>query len=92
MARKIHIYQQLDLKNKLSKQAGQRLIHGHTEHFDGCQMGEGTGRMGEEVRGLRSTNRQLQNSPGDVKYSGGRGVAKECIHMTRDRNSGGGMA
>ena len=26
----------------------------------------GRGRMGEEVRGLRSTHRQLQNSRGDV--------------------------
>ena len=28
--------------------------------------GRGRGRMCEEVRGLRSTNRQLQNSHGDV--------------------------
>ena len=38
--------------------------------------------MGEEVRGLRSTNRQLQNSHGDVKYGTGNGVAKELILMT----------
>ena len=38
--------------------------------------------MGEEVRGLRSTNRQLQNCHGDVKNSIGNGVAKELIHMT----------
>ena len=38
--------------------------------------------MGEEVRGLRSTNRQLQNSHGDVKYSVGNGVAKELMCMT----------
>ena len=31
--------------------------------------------MGEEVKGLRSTNRQLQNSHGDIKYSIGNGVA-----------------
>ena len=37
--------------------------------------------MGEEVRGL-STNRQLQNSNGDVKYSRGNGVAKGLIGMT----------
>ena len=35
--------------------------------------------MGEEVRGLRSTNRQLWNSHGDVKYSVGNGVATELI-------------
>ena len=36
--------------------------------------------MGEEVRELRSTNRQLQNSHGDVKYRVGNGVAKERIY------------
>ena len=40
--------------------------------------------MGEEVSGLRSTNRQLQNSHGDVKYSVGNGVAEEPIHMTHE--------
>ena len=45
-------------------------------------MGEGRERMGEEVRGLRSTNRQLQNSRGDVKYSTGNGAAKAFLHVT----------
>ena len=38
--------------------------------------------MGEEMRALRSTNRLLQNSPGDIKYSIGNGVAKELVGMT----------
>ena len=38
------------------------------EYFDGCQMGGGCWGMGEEVRALRRTNRQLQNSHGDIKY------------------------
>ena len=38
--------------------------------------------MSEEMRGLRSTNRWLQNNHGDVKYSIGNGVAKELICMT----------
>ena len=42
----------------------------------------GCERMGEEVRGFRSTNRLLPNSHGDVKYSIGNGVAKELICMT----------
>ena len=46
--------------------------------------------MGEEVRELRSTNTYLQNSHGDVKYSIGKGVAKEITHM--DVNKGGGIA
>ena len=54
---KIHIYQQLNLKNKLSKQEEQRQIHGYGESFNGCQMGGVCRGMGEEVRGLRSTNR-----------------------------------
>ena len=49
---------------------------------DGCQMGGECGRMSEEVRRVKSTNRQLQNSHGDVKYSTGNGEAKELIGMT----------
>ena len=51
-----NFYQQLNLKNKLSKQE-QRQNHGYREDFDDSQMGEGRGRMGEEVRGLISMNR-----------------------------------
>ena len=73
----------MNLKNKLSKQKELRQNHGSREHFDGCQMGGVYRIMGEEVRGLRSTSRQLQNSHGDVKYGIGNGVAKELICMTR---------
>ena len=52
----MQIYQQLNLKNKLSKQEEQRQNHGYGEYFDGCQMGRGCGGTGEDVRGLRSTN------------------------------------
>ena len=52
----MHIYQQLNLKNKLSK-LEQRQNHGYGEHFDGCQMTEGYKGMGENMRGLRSTSR-----------------------------------
>ena len=38
--------------------------------------------MGEEVRGVRSTNWSLQNSHGDVNYSIESGGAKEFIHIT----------
>ena len=44
MAKKIHIYQQLNLKSKLSKQEEQRQNHRYRECFDGCQM---TGDSGE---------------------------------------------
>ena len=37
--------------------------------------------MGEEVRGLRSTNRYLQNSHGDVKYSTRNEVPKNTLCM-----------
>ena len=45
-------------------------------------MGGSCGGMGKEVKGLRSTNRWLQNSHGDVKYSIGNGVNKVRICMT----------
>ena len=41
----------------------ERLLKAREKKFS-CQMGGGRGNMGEEVRGLRSTNRQLQNSHG----------------------------
>ena len=44
-------------KNKLSKQEEQRQNPGYGERFDGCQMGGVCGKMGEEVRGLSSTNK-----------------------------------
>ena len=42
---------------KLSKQEEQRQNHGYRESFDGCLMGGKCEGMGEQVRGLRSTNR-----------------------------------
>ena len=49
------------------------------------------GGMGEEVRGLRSTNRQLQNSHGDVNYGIGNREAKELICVTHGHELRGGM-
>ena len=80
---KLHIYQQLNIKNKYSKQEEQRQNHGYREGFDGCQFRGRSGGMGEEVRGLRSTNWLLQNSHGDVQYSIRNGVANEIILVTR---------
>ena len=57
--------------------------------FDSCQMGGRCGGMGEGVRGLRSTNWQLLNSHGDVKYNIGNGVAKELIHTTHEHEQWG---
>ena len=48
--------------------------------FSRLPEGRGCGGMGEEVRGFRSTNRQLQNGHGNVKYSVGNGAAKEATH------------
>ena len=61
-------YQQMNLKNKLSKHEEQRQNHGYGEHFDCCQMGGEFGRTGEKVRGLRSTNWKSQNSHRDIQY------------------------
>ena len=55
---------------------------------DGRECGE----VGEKVMGLRSTNRQLQNSHGDVKYSIRNGVVKELICMTHGHEQWWGIA
>ena len=48
----------IESQNKLSKQEEQRQNHGYGECFDGCQMGgRECGGIGEEMRGLRNTNR-----------------------------------
>ena len=47
-------YQQFNLKIKPEEQ---RQNYGFGEQFDGCQKGWDCRGMGEEVRGLRSTNR-----------------------------------
>ena len=70
------------IESKKQRKQEQRKNHGYGEWFDGGQMGRGCERMGEEVRGLRSTNRQLHNSHEDVKYSIGNGIANELIRMT----------
>ena len=69
MAINTFIYQHLNIKNKLSKLEEQRQNHGYGEHIDGCQISGQCGGMGEELRGLRSTNRQLQNSRRGVTYN-----------------------
>ena len=44
---KIHMCQQLNVKNKLSKQEEQRQNHGYREHFDVCQIEGGCGGIDE---------------------------------------------
>ena len=48
--------------------------------------------MGEEVRGSRSTNRQVQNSYAGVEYRIANGVAKELVHMTHGHEEQWGIA
>ena len=47
----------IESKKQTRQTRRQRQNHGYEEHFDGCQMGEGCGGMGEEVRRLRSMTR-----------------------------------
>ena len=62
----------------------------HREHV---MVPDGRGMEGnEEVRGVRSINRWLQNSPRDIKHSIGNGEAKELICMTHNMNNVGGIA
>ena len=58
----MRIYQQLNLKNKLSKQAELKQNHRYGEHWDGGQWGGVSGGMGQKVKGLRSINSQLKNN------------------------------
>ena len=51
--------------------------------MEGYQLGGRWERIGDKVQGLRSTNRQLQSSHGDVKCSRGSEVAKELTGMTQ---------
>ena len=41
-------------KNKLSKQLEQEQNHRNGDHMEGYQWGEGRGRTGEKVQGIRS--------------------------------------
>ena len=79
---KIHIYQRLNLKSKLSNKKNRDRIMDTESILIVARWEGGVEGMGEEVRGIRSTNRQLQTSQGEVKYSTGNGVAKELIRMT----------
>ena len=56
MAKKMCVYQQLNLKIKLSKQPEQKQNLRYGGHLEGYQLGGGRGRMGEKVQGLRRTN------------------------------------
>ena len=78
---KLLINQQLNLKNKQSKQEEQRQNHRYEGHFNGYEIDRVCGGMSKKVRGARSTNRQLQTSHGDVKYSIGNGGAEELLCM-----------
>ena len=44
-------------KKQTKQTEEQKQNHGYREGFDGCQMGGECRGMGEEVRGLRSSNR-----------------------------------
>ena len=70
-----------NLRNRVNEQTKQKQTHRYKEQVDGCQMGEGLGRWMKKVKGLRSTNWQLQNSHGDVKYSIGNIVSNTVIMM-----------
>ena len=71
----------IESKNKISQQAEQKQNHRYKEHFYGFWIGGGCGGIGEGMRVLRSTNQQLQNSHGDVKYSIGNTVNNILITM-----------
>ena len=45
----------VESKNQTKQTRRTRQNHGYEVGFDGCQMGDGCEKRGEEVRGLRST-------------------------------------
>ena len=57
-----------------SKQTKQKETHRYREQTDGCQMRGLLGDWEKKVKGLRSTDWQLQNSHGGIKYSTGNTV------------------
>ena len=54
-------------KNKLSKQLEQEQNHRNGVHMEGYQWGEGRGRMGEKVQGIRSINGRYKIDRGRLR-------------------------
>ena len=50
MKKAIHNFQQLNLKNKLSKQAEQKQNHRYGAHLESYKLGRRRDRMGEKVQ------------------------------------------
>ena len=69
------------IKKLFCEQTKQKQTHRCRELTDGCPRGEGLGGWVYKVKGLRSTNQQLQNSHRGVKYSIGNIVNDILITM-----------
>ena len=54
-------------KNKLCKQLEQEQNHRDGDHMEGYQQGEGGGRMGEKVQGIRSINSRYKIDRGRLR-------------------------
>ena len=65
----------------MNKQNRNRLIARYKEYFNGCQVERGLEGWVKKLKGLRSTNWQLQNSGEDVKCSIGSIVNSVIIIM-----------
>ena len=53
----VNTYLSMIESNKQNKQVEQKQNHRHRKHFDGGQMGGGSGQWVKKVKDLRSTNR-----------------------------------
>ena len=71
----------MNLKTKINEQAEQKQDHRYRENFDGCQVGQGLGEMGEKCEGIKKYKLVFTNSYGDVKYSKGNIVNDSLITM-----------
>ena len=60
--------------------------------MEGYHKGEGWGRTGEKVQGIRNIKWQVENRKGEVQNSMGNEEAKELICMTHGHKLRGGSA
>ena len=68
-----------NLKKNINGQTKQKQTHRHRGQTEDWQRREGLGNCVKKVKGLRSTDWQLQNSRGDAKYSTGSTVNNSVI-------------
>ena len=75
-------------KNKLSKQLEQEQNHRNGDHMEGYQWGEGEGRMGGKVQGIRSINGRYKIDRGRLRIAQEMEKPKNLYSRPMDMNWG----